>query len=249
MGNYNKLAKEFFPSTASINYIYFIWLIELSVITSLTVSLIKFVEVLIIKLGFAGVFFLMLLEGMLLPIPSEVVMTFSGYLAFYGLMDPFGPYPSVIILLLAGSVGDLVGAWIAYAIGKYGGDPFIIHYGKYFFLKSDTIERTKAWFSKYGDLSVFTTRFLPVFRTFISIPAGIATMDFKKFSVYTLTGDLIYNAVLIYLGILFGSHWELLLKYFDEYSYVGIAAFVVVIIYLVVRVMNSRKKRNIPLNK
>lgn len=221
----------------------------MSLITSITVSLIKFVEVLIIKLGLAGVFFLMLLEGMLLPIPSEVVMTFSGYLAFYGLLDSFGSYPSIVLLLLAGSVGDLVGAWIAYAIGKYGGDPFIIHYGKYFFLKADTIERTKTWFYKYGDISVFTTRFLPVFRTFISIPAGIATMDFKKFSIYTLTGDLIYNAVLIYLGILFGSHWELLLKYFDEFSYVGIAAFIIVVIYLVLRVFNSRKKQDISLNK
>ena len=221
----------------------------MSLITSVTVSLIKFVDVLIIKLGLTGVFFLMLLEGMLLPIPSEVVMTFSGYLAFYGLLDSFGPYPSVVLLLLAGSVGDLVGAWIAYAIGKYGGDPFIIHYGKYFLLKSDTIERTKNWFYKYGDISVFTTRFLPVFRTFISIPAGIATMDFKKFSIYTLTGDLIYNAVLIYLGILFGSHWELLLKYFDEFSYVGIAAFIIVVIYLILRVFNSRKKQDISLNK
>ena len=235
--------------TVSINYIEYIGFIELSIITSITVSLIKFVEVLIVKLGLTGVFFLMLLEGMLLPIPSEVVMTFSGYLAFYGLMDSFGPYPSIVLLLIAGSVGDLVGAWIAYAVGKYGGDPFIIHYGKYFLLKSDTIDRTKVWFNKYGDLSVFTTRFIPVFRTFISIPAGIATMDFKKFSIYTLTGDMIYNAVLIYLGILFGSHWELLLKYFDEYSYVGVAAFAVVVIYLFVRVLNARKRRNISLNK
>jgi membrane protein DedA with SNARE-associated domain len=235
--------------TININYVEFIEFIELTLITSITVGLIKFVDVLIIKLGLAGVFFLMLLEGMLLPIPSEVVMTFSGYLAFYGLLDSFGPYTSIALLLLAGSVGDLVGAWIAYAIGKYGGDPFIIHYGKYFFLKSDTIERTKAWFYKYGDISVFTTRFLPVFRTFISIPAGIATMDFKKFSIYTLTGDLIYNAVLIYLGILFGSHWELLLKYFDEFSYVGIAAFIVVVIYIILRVFNSRKKHDISLNK
>jgi membrane protein DedA with SNARE-associated domain len=221
---------------------------KLSIITTVTVGLIKFVEVIIIKLGLAGVFFLMLLEGMLLPIPSEVVMTFSGYLAFYGLLDPFGPYFSVILLLLAGSVGDLVGAWIAYWIGKYGGDPFIIRYGKYFFLKNDTIERTKVWFNKYGDFSVFTTRFLPVFRTFISIPAGIATMDFKKFSLYTLAGDFIYNAVLIYLGILFGSHWQVLLKYFEEYSYVGVAILILVIVYFMVRILKNRN-RNINLSK
>ena len=214
----------------------------MSLLTSITIELIKFVEIIIIKMGLLGVFFLMLLEGMLLPVPSEVVMTFSGYLAFYGLLDPFGSYFSVILLLLAGSIGDLIGAWIAYWIGKYGGDPFILRYGKYFFLKSDTIDRTKIWFNRYGDISVFRTRFLPVLRTFISIPAGIATMDFKKFSLYTLTGDIMYNIVLIYLGILFGSNWKVLLKYFTELSYVGAAVFMVVIVYFIFRILKNRNK-------
>ncbi len=214
----------------------------MSLLTSITIELVKFVEIIIIKMGLLGVFFLMLLEGMLLPVPSEVVMTFSGYLAFYGLLDPFGSYFSVILLLLAGSIGDLIGAWIAYWIGKYGGDPFILRYGKYFFLKSDTIDRTKMWFNRYGDISVFTTRFLPVLRTFISIPAGIATMDFKKFSLYTLTGDIMYNIVLIYLGILFGSNWKVLLKYFTELSYVGAAVFMVVIVYFIFRILKNRNK-------
>ncbi len=212
----------------------------MSIITIIAVDLIKFVEDIIVSLGYSGVFFLMLLEGMLLPIPSEVVMTFSGYLAYYGFMDPFNPIISVTLLLIIGSVGDLVGAWIAYVIGKYGGDPFIIRYGKYLFLKPDTIDRTKKWFNKYGDLSVFTTRFLPVFRTFISIPAGIATMDFKKFSFYTLTGDLVYDAVLIYIGIILGSNWKILLVYFNEFSYVAVAAFVIAIIYVFLKL--KRKK-------
>ena len=82
----------------------------MSLLTSITIELVKFVEIIIIKMGLLGVFFLMLLEGMLLPVPSEVVMTFSGYLAFYGLLDPFGSYFSIILLLLAGSIGDLIGA-------------------------------------------------------------------------------------------------------------------------------------------
>ncbi len=220
----------------------------LNVITALTVELIKFVEYIIIKLGITGVFFLMLLEGMLLPIPSEVVMTFSGYLAFYGIMLKINPYFAVFIIVIAGTTGDLVGAWIAYAIGKYGGDPFVIKFGKYLLLKSDTVERVKSWFKKYGEFSVFTTRFLPVFRTFISIPAGMAEMDFSKFSLFTFTGDLIYNIVLVYLGILFGSHWEILLKYFDEYSYVGVAGAAIVIIYFAVKIIKGRKSGQ-PLNK
>ncbi|MEM0140038.1 MAG: DedA family protein [Ferroplasma sp.] len=220
----------------------------MSIISSITVELIKFVEVIIIKLGVTGVFFLMLLEGMLLPIPSEVVMTFSGYLAFYGLMLPFNPYISVTIIVIAGTVGDLAGAWIAYGIGKYGGDPFIIKYGKYLLLKNDTIGHVKLWFNKYGEFSVFVTRFVPVFRTFISIPAGIAEMDFKKFSTFTFTGDLIFNILLVYLGILFGTHWKILLKYFNEYSYIGIIAAAVIIIYFAVKIIKNRNIRN-ALNK
>ncbi len=212
---------------------------NLSIITLLAVDMIKIVEDIIVSMGFPGVFILMLLEGMLLPIPSEVVMTFAGYLAFYGFLDPFTPLASVIILLVVGSVGDLVGALIAYAIGKYGGDPFIIRYGKYLFLKKDTIARTKVWFEKYGDLSVFTTRFIPVFRTFISIPAGIATMDVKRFSFFTLTGDALFNVILIYLGIVLGSHWQILLKYFDQFSYIGVVLFIVVVIYVYIKLKSK----------
>lgn len=206
-------------------------------------DLIKFVEYIIISLGYSGVFFLMLLEGMLLPIPSEVVMTFAGYLAYYGLLGSFNNILSVILLLFVGSIGDLVGAWIAYGIGKYGGDPFIIRYGKYLLLKPDTIDRTKKWFIRYGDLSVFTTRFLPIFRTFMSIPAGIATMNLKKFSLYTLAGDLVYDSILIYLGIILGSHWEILLGYFNEFSYIAVAAFIIAIIYVFLKLKGKNVKK------
>ncbi len=218
---------------------------NLSIITLIAVDLIKIVENVIVSMGYPGVFILMLLEGMLLPIPSEVVMTFSGYLAFNGFFGPFNPFVSVAILLVVGSVSDLIGALIAYAIGKYGGDPFIIKYGKYFLLKKDTIDRTKVWFEKYGDLSVFTTRFIPIFRTFISIPAGIATMDVKRFSFFTLIGDVIFNIILIYLGIVLGSHWAILLQYFNQLSYIGVVLFVVVVIYVYLKLKNrSTDKTN-----
>ncbi|KJE48751.1 MULTISPECIES: DedA family protein [Acidiplasma] len=223
----------------------------MSVITELTVYIIKLVENVILSLGYSGVFILMLLEGMLLPIPSEVVMTFSGYLAYYGLMGGFNSIINVILLLIIGSVGDLVGALIAYAIGKYGGDPFILKYGKYLMLKKDTVDRTKAWFAAYGELSVFTTRFLPVFRTFISIPAGMALMSLKKFSFFTLLGDLIYDAILIYIGIVLGSRWEVILKYFDQFSYVAVIIFIAIVIYvyLKLRSRNIKTLKNGKTNK
>ncbi|AAT43731.1 DedA family protein [Picrophilus oshimae] len=199
-------------------------------IGSIIIAIIHFVEYIIIKLGYPGVFFLMLLEGMLLPVPSEVVMPFSGYLAYYGMLDPFNRYASIIILLIVGTVGNLTGALIAYAIGKYGGDPFIIKYGRYLMLNRDTIDRSKIWFEKYGKLSVFTTRFLPVFRTFISIPAGIANMDLGQFSLYTIAGDLVWDSILIYLGILLGSRWETILGFFNNLTYIAIIAFIAAII-------------------
>ncbi len=199
-------------------------------ISGIIVAVINFVEYVIIKLGYPGVFFLMLLEGMLLPVPSEVVMPFSGYLAFYGMLDPFNRYISIIILLIVGTVGNLTGALIAYFIGKYGGDAFIIKYGKYLLLNKDTIDKSKVWFEKYGKLSVFTTRFLPVFRTFISIPAGIANMDIKQFSMYTIAGDLVWDSILIYLGIILGSRWHVILGFFNNLTYIAIVGFIAAII-------------------
>ncbi|MCL4332283.1 MAG: DedA family protein [Candidatus Thermoplasmatota archaeon] len=179
-------------------------------------------------IGYPGIFVLMLLEGTLLPIPSEVVMAFGGFGIYEGWLGPVLGIPAFIVLLLAGTVGNLVGALVAYHIGYYGGEPFVKKVGRYILLDESAVTKTTAWFHKYGALSVFLTRLVPVFRTFISIPAGIAKMNRVKFSIYTFVGSLIWDTILIYLGIRLGPGWESIMGFFDQFQYVSIAAFLII---------------------
>ncbi len=198
---------------------------------AIATSLANFVIGLIQTLGYPGIFFLMLLEGLLLPIPSEVVMAFGGYLAFSsGLPDIMG-IPAFVVLLIVGSLGNVVGAYLAYLLGDYGGIPLIMRYGKYVMLDEGSIRRTHEWFLRYGPISVFLTRLVPIFRTFISIPAGIAKMNRTTFLLLTLAGSLIWDSLLIYLGYVLGPHWGSILSFFDEYQYVAIGILVAIILW------------------
>lgn len=217
--------------------------------TSIITGLIEYVVNLIIYVihvsNYPGIFFLMFLEGLLLPIPSEVVMAFAGYLSLTGQLPAFFGIPPVILALIAGSVGNTVGAAAAYGIGYYGGRPAILRFGKYVRLDQNTLAKTEEWFAKYGEISVFITRLVPVFRTFISIPAGLAEMNFKKFIALTLGGAAIWDSVLIYLGYILGSKWESILLAFNDYTYVALAAAVIVFIYVYYRLTGNRRKRKV----
>lgn len=205
---------------------------------------VNFVTQIISEIGYPGIFLLMILEGMLLPIPSEVVMLFGGYLVYEGPPAGLGGYfgmPGWFILLMVGSIGNLVGALIAYLIGKYGGKPAIERYGKYILLDKGAADRITSWFEKYGSPSVFLTRLVPVFRTFVSIPAGIATMNKTKFSSYTLTGMLIWDSMLIYLGMLLGPNWQNILTDFDKYTYAAVALAIGVLVYIGYRTVRRRR--------
>ncbi|AKA49621.1 hypothetical protein IX51_11480 [uncultured archaeon] len=191
--------------------------------------------------GYPGIFFLMLLEGMLLPVPSEVVMAFGGFLAFSDGLPPVLGIPAYIIVLIAGSLGNLVGAYIAYMIGDYGGIPLIKKYGKYVLLKEDTVDTVQKWFEKYGPMSVFLTRLVPVFRTFISIPAGIARMNRKLFLAYTFIGAVIWDSFLVYLGWKFGQNWQVIVASFTKYTDVALAALGLLFIYWIYRALSRRK--------
>lgn len=196
-------------------------------------------------IGYPGIFFLMMLEGMLLPIPSEVVMAFGGFLiaTHSAALPAFMGIPAFVILLIVGSIGNLVGALIAYLIGDYGGIPLINRYGKYVLLKEDTVAKTQLWFEKYGSISVFLTRLVPVFRTFISIPAGIARMNRKVFSAFTLIGALIWDTMLIFLGMEFGANWKSVVSYFDKYTYVALGAIAVLFVYWLYRGLSTRNNK------
>jgi len=171
-------------------------------------------------IGVIGVFLLMTLESMCLPIPSEIVLPFGGWLASEGRLDVF-------MVGLAGSLGCLAGSVIAYAIGFYGGRPFILRYGRYVFLKERHIESAECWFRKYGNIAIFGSRLLPVMRTFISMPAGVAKMDFTRFAILSFIGSVPWCFAFAYAGYYLGKNWESLSPIYDLFIIIVIAAIVI----------------------
>ena len=159
------------------------------------------------SLGYVGIFFLMVLESALIPIPSEVIMPFSGFLVSVGKLGLLG-------VILAGSFGNLVGSIATYYLGLRLGRTAITRYGKYVFFKKKHLEYTERLFEKYGDKVTFVGRLLPVVRTYISLPAGIGLTNFIKFTVYTFVGSLILNTLLAYAGLELGINW----RHIDKYS-------------------------------
>jgi membrane protein DedA with SNARE-associated domain len=149
----------------------------------------------------------MVLESAMIPIPSEIIMPFSGFLVSAG---KFGP----ILVVLAGSLGNLVGSILTYYFGLKVGRAFIIKYGKYVFFKKEHLEFTERLFKNYGDKISFVGRLLPIIRTYVSLPAGIGRTNFIKFVFYTLIGSLIWNSVLTFAGMQLGNNW----KNIDRYS-------------------------------
>jgi len=168
--------------------------------------------------GYAGIFFLMLLGSSALPIGGEIVMPFAGYLVWKGEMNFW-------LVISVSTLGNLAGALISYFAGLHLGRAFILKYCKYVLLSKQRIFLAERWFEKYGGAAVFVGRFLPVIRTVISLPAGIAKMDLKKFVAYTFIGSLIWCIVLAYFGMQLGNSWENVYKfghYIDATVVVGV---------------------------
>ena len=161
--------------------------------------------------GYFGITALMTLESACIPIPSEIIMPFSGFLVFEG---RFNLWPVVIW----GAIGNLIGSVIAYWFGFYGGRSLIQKYGKYILISSYDLERADQWFRKYGQSAVFFSRLLPIIRTFISLPAGISRMNFKKFCFYTLVGSLPWSFALTYAGVIMGENWSAIKIYFEKFD-------------------------------
>lgn len=178
--------------------------------------------------NYFAIFILMTLESTMLPIPSEVVIPFSGYLAYKGVLNLY-------LAILFSSLGGLAGSLIAYFIGYFGGRAFIIKYGKYFFVSEKNLETAEKWFRKYGKISVFTTRLVPVIRTFISLPAGIGEMPLGEFMFYTFTGSLIWSAFLAVGGYMLKDRWTLIFDAFSGLDPVIIAIGIGIIAYIFIK--------------
>ncbi|MFZ0924874.1 MAG: DedA family protein [Halobacteriota archaeon] len=191
-------------------------------------TLSNFVIAVIEQLGYGGVFVGMTLESTGLPLPSEIIMAFAGYVVWEGQLTLLG-------ITLAGTLGCLTGSLIAYGIGAYGGRPLLERYGKYVLIRKSELDRGEQWFGKHGESAVFISRLLPVVRTYISFPAGIVRMDLRKFSIYTFLGSLPFCFGFAYAGVALGPHWHSITGLFRYFNIVVIVGLVVLVGYLIYR--------------
>ncbi len=175
--------------------------------------------------GLLAVFVLMTLESALIPIPSEITMPFAGFLAGRGLMNFW-------VVVIVGATANLAGSLIAYWLGFTKGEEWvrvvIKKWGKWFLIKEKEFDRAIKWFQKYGGMVAFTSRLLPIVRTFISLPAGIAKMNLASFSILTFIGSFIWSAFLAFLGLKLGQNWLSIEPYFRQFQFliigVGVGA-------------------------
>jgi membrane protein DedA with SNARE-associated domain len=184
--------------------------------------------------GYIGVFVLMTLESMVAPVPSEAVMPFAGFLISTNTFK-------VEWVIISSSIGSIVGSVISYYVGLWGGKPTVIKFGKYLFLDEHHLEMTENFFSKYGEKTIFFSRFIPVVRHLISIPAGVGKMNFIKFSIYTLIGAAIWNSILTYLGYLLGEKWSLIHHYSRYLDYIVVIIIIFVVVYWVIKRVKIKK--------
>jgi len=196
--------------------------------------IIEFITQLISSWGYAGIFITMTLESALIPIPSEVVIPFAGFLAYMGEMN-------IWLIVLVSSLANVTGSIIAYEIGKYLGRGFIERYGKYILLNMKHVEMVERWFDRYGSLTVLFSRMLPVVRTVNALPAGIGKMNFPKFCIYTFIGSIPWNLALVLVGYLLKENWNILEKYSLYIDILAVFVAAAVIFYIVRRIRVSAK--------
>lgn len=198
--------------------------------------MILWVVSIISNLGYFGLVILMALESMVFPLPSELVMPFAGFLIYEGKFTFWG-------VVAFSTLGTVLGSLISYAIGSYIGEPFFEKYGKYFLLNKHHLDATHKFFQKHGEKTIFISRFIPVIRHLISIPAGMSKMNIWKFTFYTALGGAMWNAFLAYLGIKLGERWELVHEYSSILDIVVIAIIVVLFAWFIFSMVKKRKMR------
>jgi membrane protein DedA with SNARE-associated domain len=203
----------------------------------LTNLLIDYFTMIIEKLGYLGVGILMTLESMVAPVPSEAVMPFAGFLWYDGMFSLLG-------IVIASTLGSIVGSLISYYIGAYGGRPLVKKFGKYLLLNEHHLDKTEQFFQRHGDKTIFISRFIPIVRHLISIPAGIGQMRLGKFILYTTVGAGLWNSFLAWLGFQLRDKWGVIRKYTEILDVLIIIGLIMTIIYFIYQ----RKKRSRQMN-
>jgi membrane protein DedA with SNARE-associated domain len=184
--------------------------------------------------GYWGIVICMAIESCNIPLPSEIILPFGGYLVYKGILDFYGA-------ALAGAVGGTIGSLISYYIGLIGGRAFLERYGKYLGLPHRKLVQAEQWFNRYGNSTVFITRLLPGVRTFISLPVGAAKMNVGYFTLYTFIGSLIWSLFLTYIGQKLGENWELLKSWFHIADLIIIVVIIAAIAYFMLRKKDKYK--------
>ncbi len=180
--------------------------------------------------GYAGILVLMALESACIPLPSEVIMPFAGALTTVAVAATVQRDPlNLHLVALAGALGCALGSALAYLVGAKGGRDFVFKWGKFVLLRKRDVERSEVWFQKHGDAAIFFSRLLPVVRTFISLPAGIARMPFLPFLLLSFLGSVPWCYLLAYIGQKLGERWDTLKTYFH-----GADAIILVVLLAVI---------------
>ncbi len=193
------------------------------------------------QVGYLGVFLLIAIENIFPPIPSEVILVFGGFMTTYTSLN-------IPIMILAATLGSLLGAIVLYYIGKIFNKERLKRIvngkiGKVLRLKASDIEKADKWFDTKGNKTVFFCRFIPIVRSLISIPAGMSEMPMQKFLLYTISGSLIWNAVLIIVGSIVGDKWETIVGYLDNFSNIILIILVIIFVVVIIYWFVIRKKK------
>lgn len=188
--------------------------------------------------GYYGIFVLMTLESMLIPIPSEVTMPFAGFLSYSGVLNFW-------LVVLIGALANLAGSIIAYYIGYVWEEKLIKNsikrYGKFLLVSESEFDKASSWFNKYGSSIVFFSRLLPIVRTYISLPAGIAKMKFLKFCTLTFFGSLLWSFFLAYIGFTFGQNWGAIEPIYRKFEYGIVIAVIILIVFYIIHKIRKKK--------
>ena len=197
------------------------------------------VENIISTMGYPGLYLVMFLENIFPPIPSEVVLPLAGSLTLSGRF-------SIGLITVVGMLGSLTGAFAFYGIGKWLGEAnvrkFIEKYGRYAFLSTADLDRSLDWFNRYDDRVIFFSRMVPIVRSLISIPAGIATMHFWKFSIYTILGTALWSFLLSFGGRLLGEQWHLITDFVNTYQNIVLVIIGLLLAYFIFSRLLKKKR-------
>ncbi len=186
---------------------------------------------LISKFGYFGMFIAMILEAIIIIIPSELILATGGILASNKIFSFLGAF-------IVGLLGSVFCAILIYFMGYIGGIEFIKKYGKYFFMKEKDIEKSEKWFKKYGMKAAMFGRCFPIIRTFISLPIGIARLNFFKFVIYTTIGSIPWTFIFVFAGYYLGDNWVVILKYVDILK---VPIIILIVLFIVIKILKNTK--------